>query len=183
MSILTRPLTYDDLLQLPDDTKRYEVIEGELFVTAAPTPEHQRFFRRLLLWLTGFVEPRRLGDVFAAPLDIVLGDHDIVQPDLIVISTARRHILLTRLVRGAPDLVIEILSVFTRVRDEVVQAALDASAGVPELWIVNPINRDVRVYVLDSGQYRLDSHDAGFAESRILPGFHVRLDALFANFG
>jgi Uma2 family endonuclease len=152
MSILTRPLTYNDLLQTPDDNKRYEIIGGELHVTAASTPDHQRYSRRLVTWLAEHVEPRRLGKGFSAPFDVVPDDHDVVQPNIVFISTPRRSILGPKRITGSPDLLIEFLSESTRIRDVVLKAELYARSNAPEYWIVDPWSPDVRVYNLQLGR-------------------------------
>ncbi len=93
MSIPTRPLTYDDLVQMPEDGNRYEIIGGELVVIPAPIPVHQRVLKPVFRLIDGFVEARGLGEVFFAPLDVQLGEHDIVEPDLIFIARERLGIM------------------------------------------------------------------------------------------
>ena len=152
MSILTRPLTYDDLVQMPEDGNRYEIIGGELVVSPAPIPLHQRVSKRAFLLLHGFVEAQGLGEVFFAPLDVQLGEHDIVEPDLVFIARERLGIVERTRVIGVPDLLVEILSPSTRARDEVLKARLYAEAGVREYWIVDPDERTLRLYAPEGGQ-------------------------------
>ena len=79
---LKRKLDYDDYLRLPDDGKRYEILDGELYVTPAPSPLHQRVSKRLQRKREDYFEARGLGEVFNAPIDMILGRHDVAQPDI-----------------------------------------------------------------------------------------------------
>ncbi len=181
MSILTRPLTYDDLVQVPEDGNRYEIIGGELVVAPAPIPLHQRVSKRAFLLLDGFVETRGLGEVFYAPLDVQLGDHDIVEPDLVFIARERLAIVERTRVIGVPDLLVEILSPLTRIRDEALKARLYAEAGVAEYWIVDPDERTLRVFVLEDERYALLPPEPNGVHSRVLPGLVVDVAALFED--
>lgn len=181
MSILTRPLTYDDLVQTPDDNQRYEIIGGELYVAAAPIPEHQRLSALLHVDFFLHVEPGGLGRVYAGPIDVYLGDHDIVEPDLVFVSTPRLNIIKAKYIEGPPDIVVEILSLSTRARDETIKADLFARSAVPEFWIVDPFVRTIRVFALRDGRYDLVPSDDGLARSTVLDGFAVVIPALFAK--
>jgi Uma2 family endonuclease len=79
-------LTYEDYCCLPNDGKRYEIIEGELFVTPSPFRPHQRAVTRLTRYLSKFVEENDLGEVFVAPFDVVFSRFDVVEPDLLYVS-------------------------------------------------------------------------------------------------
>lgn len=141
-----RKLTYDDCLHLPQDGKRYEILDGDLYVTAAPSPKHQRTLRELLYWLHSFLREHRLGEVFSAPLDVLLSRHDTVQPDLLYISNERLLILRERNIRGAPDLVVEILSPSTRRMDEDIKLRRYEALGVREYWLIDPTRQAARIY-------------------------------------
>ncbi len=181
MSIRTRPLTYDDLVQMPEDGNRYEIIGGELVVTPAPIPVHQRVLKPVFRLIDGFVEARGLGEVFFAPLDVQLGEHDIVEPDLIFIARERLGIVERTRVIGVPDLLVEILSPSTRTRDEALKARLYAEAGVREYWIADPDERTLRVYALEGGRYVPIPPDPEGVCSRVLPGLVVDAAALFVD--
>src|SRR5580693_8371192 len=100
---LSRPrVTSADLLALPIDGMRHELIDGEHFVNPSPVPRHQLVLGNLYRALHAFVEERDLGVVFFAPLDVVLSDFDLVEPDLLYISRERCTILEQRFIRGAP---------------------------------------------------------------------------------
>ncbi len=146
-------LTYEDYRNTPDD-ERYELLGGELVVAPAPRLSHQRVAMRLGALCHVFVKERGLGEVFAAPCDVVLSNTDVVQPDLLFVSTEREHVLHGGdCVRGAPDVVIEILSPATAARDRTYKRALYAKHGVKEYWLVDPDTRTVKVLRLEERGY------------------------------
>ncbi len=182
MSLLARPLTYDDLRQMPDDRNRYEIIGGELIVSPSPSRSHQTLAYRLSKLIGSHVDARMLGQVFFAPVDVRLSPHSVVQPDLLFIRQDRLDIFgPTGPVEGAPDLVVEIVSPSSRVMDRVRKAALYADSGVPEYWLVDPEERTFALLVLDDGQYVPVDADAGHVASTVIPGLVVDPDALFAG--
>jgi len=105
---LKTKLDYDDLATAPEDGNRYELLDGDLFVTPAPSPQHQRASKRLQRQLEHYFEERGLGEVFNAPLDVILTRRDVVEPDLVVVADAQQ--ISARGIEGAPMLVVEILS-------------------------------------------------------------------------
>ncbi len=141
-------LTYQDYVLLPDDGKRYEILDGDLYVTPSPTARHQKISRNLFLSLAQHVQTHGLGEVFYAPLDVILAEDSIAQPDILFISNERLPIVRDW-VHGAPDLVIEILSPGTRERDRTLKRHLYARHGVRELWLVDPETKTVEVHSLD----------------------------------
>ena len=145
-------LGYEDYLVLPDDGRRYEILDGELAMSPAPTPFHQTVSRRVQFVLY----QRELageGLVFDAPIDLILTDHDIVQPDLLFLTADQRHLVTDRGIEGAPALVVEILSPSTRRRDVLVKSTVYARCGVPEYWVVDPEIDRLEVFVLRDGAY------------------------------
>lgn len=109
-----RKLTYDDLLAMPDDGLRHEIIDGVLYVSPSPGTPHQFTVGKLHQAIANYLDEHPVGEVYLAPFDVVFTRHDVVEPDLLFISTARLAVLTERNVTGAPDLVIEILSPSTR---------------------------------------------------------------------
>ena len=124
-------LTYQDYAALPNDGRRYEIHEGELSVTAAPGSKHQIVSMRLGAALHTHVEARGLGIVVAAPLDVILTDRTVVQPDIVYVATDLTARISERGIEGAPTLVVEILSPSTRETDRSAKLRLYASCGVP----------------------------------------------------
>ena len=165
--------TYQDYLHTPDD-QRYELLDGELIMAPAPNLGHQGIDIRLGSLLHTFAQEKGLGEVFSAPCDVVLSDTDVVQPDLLFVSTERAHLLLGGAnVLGAPDLVVEILSPSTAGRDRTLKRALYAKHGVKEYWLADPEARTVTVLRLGEDAFEVESHlrrgaDADLADARWL---------------
>ncbi len=147
-------LTYEDYLDLPDDGKRYEILEGELAVTPAPNVSHQWTLFKLGLILGSHVEEHELGTVLCAPCDVLLSEISVVQPDLLFVARERESIVEHQYVKGPPDLVVEILSPGTAHRDQGAKRQLYAQHGVPYYWLIEPVNRELLVFQLDAGDYR-----------------------------
>ncbi len=106
--------TYEDYLLFPDDGRRHELIDGEHYLTPSPSTRHQRISRNLLTLLHNYLRQAKAGEAFDAPTDVLLSDLDVVQPDLLFISSHRSSIITERCIQGAPDLVVEIVSETTR---------------------------------------------------------------------
>lgn len=132
-------ITWRDVQQTPEDGKRCEAIEGELYVTAAPSIRHQRISARLHVFLHDLLEAPGHGIVVAAPVGVEFpATGEGVQPDLVFVADDRRAITHEDWIRGAPDLVIEILSPGTEARDRGVKLKLYRRHGVGRYWIVDP---------------------------------------------
>ena len=101
-------LTYDDLLMLPDDGKRHEIVDGEHYVTPSPFTKHQTVSMNLTKIFVRYLDRHPIGYLLAAPMDVVFSDFDVVEPDLLFVSRERRAVITDKHVMGAPDLVIEI---------------------------------------------------------------------------
>ena len=156
-------LTYRDYEALPADGRRYEILDGELSVTPAPVPRHQRVSSALFSILKGHVATRGLGEVLYAPIDVILADTTIVQPDLVYLDPTRAHLVSDRGIEGPPTLVIEILSPSTTRIDRGIKTDLYRRYGVPYYWIVDAEARTVEAYSLAEGRYAIVARvaDAG----------------------
>lgn len=172
--------TYEDYKHTPED-KRYELIDGELILAAAPGRAHQRTEMKIALRLGSYVEENDLGEVYSAPFDVVLTDTDVVQPDLLFVSKERLNIINDDNIRGAPDLVVEILSPSTAGRDRTVKRILYAKHGVKEYWQVDTDAKTIMVLLLGENGYELaDIYGEGQAlTSPTLEGFTLNLDEIF----
>ena len=115
--------TYEDYLRLEDD-KRYEVLNGRLYEMPAPTPLHQRMLIKIAKFMIYFVEKRDLGEILPSPIDVVLGDRYVLQPDIVFISKDRLGIIGEKAIMGPPDLVVEIISPAIVRRDTVVKRGI-----------------------------------------------------------
>lgn len=174
-------LSAEDWLQFPDDGRFYEVVEGELYVSPPPTTEHQRIAGHLYTMLRRHLEATSQGEVLFAPVGVRLSEHDVVEPDLVVMRAEHAERVRDRWIEGPPDLVVEILSPGTAGRDLVLKRELYERAGVPEYWIVDPKSRSVEVLHLERGRYGRDryANPSDLIRSRTLSGFQVSLEAIF----
>lgn len=179
-------LSYEDLLALPDDGLRHELIDGEHFVTPAPRSAHQLISGNLYQTLRNHLRDtaeRPAGVVLYAPFDVVFTPHDVVEPDLVYFTAERFRQVVTDLnAQGPPNLAIEIMSPSTRRRDEVLKRRLYERMGVGEYWIVDPESAEIKVHRLAGGSYQLtelsrDAHDV--LETPLLPALRLPLSAVF----
>ncbi len=179
----TLKLTYEDYLHLPEDGKRHELIDGEHYVSPAPSTKHQAASMNLSRILGGFVREQRLGRVYAAPTDVVLSDVDVVEPDLLFVAAARAEIITEKNLRGAPDLAVEILSETTRRTDEVTKRHPYERFRVTEYWVVDPELETVKVHRLAEAGYRREAElpvEAGDAlTTPLFPGLAIPLAEIF----
>ena len=174
-------ITWQDVQQLPDDGHRHEAIEGELYVTPAPSLRHQRISMRLTLLLHDLLVEPGYGELFFAPTGVEFpATEEGVQPDLLFVSNERRGILAEPWIQGPPDLVIEILSPTTAQRDRGVKRKLYERQGVSEYWIVDPEQEVVEQYALQSGIYELLTKvKIGTIQSVVVQGFEVSAQDIF----
>jgi len=183
-SVTSTKWTYEDLLLLPEDGLRHEIIDGEHYVNASPITRHQRVAYRLVLAIGKYLEDHPLGQLFFAPLDIVLSQNDVVEPDLMFISNERREIVTVNNIQGAPELLIEILSQSNKRYDEVTKHALYERTGVGEYWIVDPARDVVRVFRRNAaGRYEraaeLSENDT--LTSPLFPTLEIQLQSVFSD--
>jgi Uma2 family endonuclease len=149
---LKRKLDYSDLVASPDDGKRYELVHGDLYVNPSPSPLHQRVSKRLERMLTDYFEERSIGEVFNAPIDLILTNHDVFVPDILVVGDPQH--VTARGIEGPPLLIVEILSPSTHKQDRGVKARRYAELGVEHYWIVDPTGKRVECHRLMDGAYR-----------------------------
>jgi len=174
--------SYRDYKSLPEaDTKRYELIEGELLVAPSPSTYHQRIAGNLEYILREFMESRNLGFIYHAPCDVVLSEENVLQPDILFIVRERSEIITEENIQGPPDLVVEILSSSIAKRDRTHKRTLYARYGVREYWIVDPDERTVEIMTLKEKGLDVVSLYQGGArvESPLLPGLVIDLNQIF----
>ncbi|HVR96435.1 MAG TPA: Uma2 family endonuclease [Thermoanaerobaculia bacterium] len=180
---MVRKLTYEDYALIPDDGLRHEILDGEHYVSPVPPLRHQDTAGSLFVELFSFVEVRRMGRVFFGPLDILLSEHDIAQPDLLFISNERSGILKEANVEGAPDLLVEVLSDSTRQIDEGIKWRIYERFGVREYWLVDPKLRRVTIFRHTGkgfGPAETLSAEAGdVLTTPLLPGLEIRVSEIF----
>jgi len=146
-----RLLTYADYAALPEDGRRYELIDGELFEMAAPSLRHQDIVVRLCYLFVDHVRRVGSGRVYVAPCDVVLSDTVTVQPDVVYVSDADAGRITAPNIQGSPTLVVEVLSVPRH--DLVRKKELYARFGIAEYWVVHPDADRVEVFRLDGAAY------------------------------
>ena len=149
---------YEAYAAIPNDGKRHEVIAGVHIMNPAPNLYHQELSRRIQFQLYSAIELKDLGVVINAPVDVQLGTHDIVQPDLVVITKDRRQIMTPTKVKGTPDLIVEILSPSNSNHDLITKRQTYLQHGIPEYWIVSPDDHEVLQLILIDEVYEEQRH-------------------------
>ncbi|MFB9274733.1 Uma2 family endonuclease [Cohnella cellulosilytica] len=148
------PVTYEMYAEMVDDGNRYEISDGVLeLMSPAPTPTHQSFVYELQYKLNASCRNEYI--IYSAPIDVILSDTEVRQPDLIMIHRSRMDIIEKRGINGAPDLVVEISSKHSRRRDKVQKRIAYAKYGVPEYWIIDLTNFTLEQHVLEGERYEL----------------------------
>ncbi len=185
MSTIVAPkLTYKDLQAMPNDGKRYELIDGEVYMTPSPSWRHQEILGNIYIALRTFVEERDLGKVSLAPLDVVFDQRNALQPDLLFVRKDRLSVIQHGHIEGPPDLVIEVLSPSTASYDRDTKIQVYARSGVYEIWFVEPESRTVDILNLGAdGRFILTAHLSGDGAivSAVLPGLLLTLRQVFAS--
>ena len=164
------PYRREDYDALPDQP-RCELLYGRLYVMPSPTPWHQTVASLLWRHLESIAEAAG-GFAFNAPLDVVLADHSVVQPDVIYISAARLGMVGKR-IDGAPDLAVEVLSPGSARRDRGEKLSLYAETGIREYWIVEPETRHIEFLVNEAGRFIVSLPVAGIYRSEQIPELHL----------
>ncbi len=172
-------LAYEDYANLPDD-ERYELIDGELMPMPSPKAIHQALCGKIYMAVCMFSEMMGAGATYVAPLDVILSDFNVVQPDVIFVSNARAHII-DDYVHGAPDLVVEILSPSTADYDRTTKRELYERHGVPEYWLVDPYAKTITILRLGADGYNVHAvyGEGDTLSSPTLAGFALDLGELF----
>ena len=178
----TTPLrTATDLRGLPDDGANYELLSGTLIEREKPTAEHEQLVNRLRVALSAHVEEGDLGALFRAPWPVELSKFDVVKPDLAFVSWGRDGVIDVDGVKGAPELIVEVLSPESRTRDLGEKKRLYAWARVFEYWVVDPAERTFTGLTGGTQGYDPIPHDGRQFQSVLLPDFQLDLKALFTG--
>jgi len=173
--------TYEDYAAIPDDGKRYEVINGVLFLKPSPEVWHQEALGALFAYLWDHVKRVKLGRTYVSPLDVELAPKTIVQPDILLILSEHMDKGPDSHIVGVPDLVIEVLSAGTTGYDYREKWDAYAYAGVPEYWIVDPTRRTIELLVLENKVYGSSGIFQGkqTLPSKIVLDFPVHVEQFF----
>ncbi|MCY4080861.1 MAG: Uma2 family endonuclease [Caldilineaceae bacterium] len=178
----TTELTYEDYQKTSDD-QRYELLNGALMISPSPNTAHQSVQAELGWRMAQFVREGRLGHLLFAPTDVVLSRTDVVQPELLFISSDRVNTVAPANIQGAPDLIVEIRSDSTAERDESFKRQLYADSGVEEYWLVDPESATISVLLLaENGYERAATYTLGqILISPMLDGLSINLDDIFLD--
>ena len=175
--------TYKDYAAIPDDGRRYEIVDGVLYMTPAPNEAHQTTVGRLFRYLAVQVEDSGHGRVYIAPFDVELALNVVVQPDVVIVLNENLEKITDSRIIGAPDLVVEVASPGTMGYDRTRKLQAYARAGVPEDWIADPWSRTVEVFTLEINSYRSLGVFEGKATlpSKVIAGFPVHVEQFFVR--
>ena len=173
--IPTSKYSYREYQFFPNDGMRHEIVDGDHYMSPAPSTRHQTVSRRIQFQLYEQIELNGRGQVFNAPTDVELALHDIVQPDILVVLQKNIRIVSTKRIRGVPDLIIEILSDSNPEHDRVLKLEMYQRAQVPEYWIVDPDEEFVEAYVLTEGRLKLVGIYRDSIEVATMPETRVNL--------
>ena len=173
-------MTAAEFFARPESNEPTELIKGELIVSPAPVPMHQRCSRRLLITVDSLIPD---GEVFDAPIDLLLDGENILQPDLVWVSSNGRCVITDKLLQGPPELIIEILSPGTTRRDRDDKFEIYERHAVSEYWIVDPLEEYLEVYTHQNDHYvRQGVYGAGETfVSAVLAGKMVDLNRVFGE--
>lgn len=178
---LNRRWTYDELLgAMPESNALIELWNGEIVMSPSPSFFHQKLIVRFHHQLSAWVTTHNLGETCLAPIDMILTQSNVAQPDVLFIAKDRLSIIQDR-VRGAADLVAEIISPTSRQRDRIEKRDLYEQHGIKEYWMIDPDAQTAEVLTLENGEYRLAGRwrPGETARSVLLAGFEVPVNTLF----
>lgn len=175
--------TYEDYRRLPEDGYRWELLEGHLVKEPAPRPLHQIVVVNLIHHLGTYVRQNGLGLVLDSPIDVVLSEENVVEPDVVFIPRDRWSIIIEENVRGAPALVVEVLSPHSHTRDRERKLRIYERFGVQEYWIADPEQRRLERFALGEWGYgKPVLHGAGEVfTTPLFPGLVIQVDRIFEN--
>ncbi len=178
----TLPMTYHEYALLPQDRNRYEVLDGELYMTPSPTYRHQRIVSHLHSLLAAYVSRHGLGEVLTAPMDVVLSETNVVQPDILFLRADRLPPITAKNIPVAPDLIVEVLSPSSLEQDREDKKTVYARHGVAHYWLVDPDARTLEMHALSGAAYGPPTRFSGdaTATTALFPGLSLALAGLWA---
>ncbi|MBN2533667.1 MAG: Uma2 family endonuclease [Spirochaetales bacterium] len=179
MSAIKVKLSYKDLLLFPDNGKKNELIDGDHYMKAAPSVQHQAIVRNILYLFERYFRNTKEGIIFCSPLDVYLSDYDIVEPDLVIVCQQNSSIIEDKYIKGSPDIVVEILSPSTMEIDQSLKKHLYEKYGIKEYWIVNPFITEIKQYIIKGTAYVLSNSSGESITSSLFPELKINLDDVF----
>jgi len=180
---LPTPGTVEEYMETPEGTP-LELIHGNWIFMACPTRNHQKVQMNLAVLIGGFVKFNTLGELYAAPFDVILDADTVIQPDLLFVHKNRLDIIRKNGLHDAPDFATEILSPSTQEKDEEVKLQLFSEHGTIEYWIIHPIEKWVKQYVRDEEKEELTlkkelKDEEDFLEAVAIAGLKVGYTEIF----
>jgi Uma2 family endonuclease len=167
--------SYEELIaEFPESNQPMELWNGKIVMPPSPDASHQESSFDFATALRTFVTQHDLGRVYMAPLDMVLAPRQATQPDVLFVAKHRLNIV-KKVLHGAADLAVEVVSEFSHERDRIKKRDLYEQHGVKEYWLLDSDAGTVEVLFLVKGQYTLIGRwrSGETAESRLLPGFQI----------
>jgi Uma2 family endonuclease len=177
---LARRWTREEVLALPDDGNRYELVDGELLVSPSPIPFHQRAVGRIWRLVDDYVVAHRLGEAFLSPADLTLHPDDVLQPDFFVVPATAGRLGQTWAAVGIPRLVVEVLSPSTARFDRVTKRVRYQRSGVATYWIVDLDARVVEVWTPHDDRPAIIADVLTWRPDPAVPALELDLPTLFA---
>jgi Uma2 family endonuclease len=182
-TVSTEKWTYQRLIKELLAETRYEIRNYHLIDMPSPTTQHQRIAGITYRLLFQFIAQNQLGEVFISPLDVVFEEGNVCEPDLILVLKENKEIINKKNILGSPDLLIEVVSKGSVVRDYVEKKNDYETFGVKEYWLIDPLNETIIVYTLENQKYVIFSsvEEQGIAKSKLLNGFEITFEDVFTS--
>ncbi len=167
-----------------EDNYYYEIINGEMIQKSAPTPMHQRICRKLIVILDKFIDEKKSGEIFQSPIDVYLDEYNKPQPDIIFVSKEKKTIITNDGIMGVPDLIIEIISPTSVIRDRIEKKNLYERMAVQEFWLIDPQYEAIEIHTLQNNRYELFTAATtleGELKSALFEGLTINLTDIFST--
>ena len=175
---------FREMLFEDDDNYYYEIIDGEMIQKSAPTLLHQRICRKLVILLDRFINEQKLGEIFQSPIDVFLDEYNKPQPDLVFVSNEKGVIITNDGIIGVPNVIIEIISPSSVLRDRIEKKNLYERMAVKEYWLIDPQYSAIEIYTLKNNRYELLSAATlleGTLTSLCFEGLAVNINDVFSE--
>lgn len=178
----TRLLTYEQYAKMtPPDSGNYELHKGQIIAMPTPNTQHQRLSVRLLNRIFNFIEQHKLGEVISAPMDTVFSPNDVLQPDILFLSSKNLHLIGEKKIEGAPDLVIEILSPSNSIKEMAYKKMIYEMSGVLEYWVIHLENQTITQYLSIEGEFLKKNifTKIDILKSEVIENFALEVSSIF----
>ncbi|MCU0389629.1 MAG: Uma2 family endonuclease [Thermoflexibacter sp.] len=175
--------TFSDLaIVFPFEYKvKVEIINNQLYIMPTPTPEHQEITGEIYSLMKQFVKENSLGKVFIAPLEVVLDENNVLQPDILFVSEENKQIIGKKRIEGVPDIVVEVISPANYKKKREDKTKVYEKFGVKEYWEVKPNKKQVKIETLENGKFEAfsEAKKEGNVFSKLLNGFKLAVESIF----